>query len=186
MEKFTLVRSKFMTKVGLTLSVLGILVGIGIFGITLLVAAQVSSHGQGDLQSQRRLYFDDEIKPDHLLYPLVAGADRLKLALASQDEKVVLQIAYAERRFEHARQLLEAGQEELAVATFTKSQQYLFLAASGLEECQRSRELNADLLARLQIQTYMLEQYKDDFIGTQDKIDKLIGESQVMISCQSF
>ncbi len=165
-----------MSRIGLSLSLVAVLVGLAIFGITLFVASQVSSSG-GSMTS-RRLYFGREILPDHVLYPLVVGADRLRMEMVPPEERAVMQLSLAERSFEYARELMAGGQQEMAASTFLESQQHLFSALEAIDEVENSDEISGALRARLQIQTYMLEQYRNDFMeDRRQQIDGLISKS---------
>jgi hypothetical protein len=107
--------------------------GISVVWISLLFS--VPAHSQEiNRASLKQFYWDSEILPDHILYPVLMVADRVQLSLAEPEDKVYLQVLFAYQRLESSRQLLEKGEEALALSTLTKSQKYLLGAAHGVLE----------------------------------------------------
>lgn len=107
------------------------LVGLGIGVGVVLVSLFMSSRnldrnlGQGRL---RRFYWSKEILPDHTLYPLVMGVDRLRLMQAPAAARPALTISSAQRRLESARALLAKDETLIALDTLVKGQKYLLEA----------------------------------------------------------
>ncbi len=87
-------------------------------------AHSVASRGEKS-SADRLLYFDKAMLPDHVLYPLYMAADRVRLDVAPQDQRVVLEIEYANNRLLAGEELLDLKKEALAVSTFTKAEKYL-------------------------------------------------------------
>lgn len=112
--------------------VVPILTGAFIVGISLVTASRVQSKDTNRIAT-RRLYLGKEILPDNLLYPLLMASDRVHLELAPAEEKIQLQVVYAQRRIDAASQLTHRGEHELALSTFTKAQKYLLQAIHGVE-----------------------------------------------------
>lgn len=112
----------------LLLSLLGLGVGSSILIISLFSATQVSSNG-GQAASESKLYFSHQILPDHSLYKIIMAMDRLQLETAPPEEQIYIKVEYANRRLDYALALLEKENEELAMTTLLKSQNYLNHAA---------------------------------------------------------
>ncbi len=102
--------------------------GVMVVLISLVSVNQVNSY-EGTQVSKRTFYVGQRILPDHILYPMVAVADRALLIVAPTQEKIKLQLAYGRIRFTYARALLRKGEVEMALAALTKSQKYHSLAA---------------------------------------------------------
>ncbi len=133
-------------------------VGIAVLAVS-LIAANRSLTGGVDRAITRTLYFGRPVLPDHVFYEVFMASDRVQYLAAPQNQKVLLAIKYAERRYQTGQLLLFEGQNELALTTFSKSQKYLFLAAELLAEHkeelpQETREL---VLASLEHSTYRLQ-----------------------------
>ncbi|GEM_PF-5633384 len=130
-----------MTSLRVSVSIIGIIVGIAIFLISLMAASEFSLV-RGLSMSQRKFYLSSDILPDNILYPLVAGRDLLRLNLADNEEKAVLQAELAERRFQAAAELVEKGENGLALITLRKAHAYLvdILASSELAASEAQAE----------------------------------------------
>jgi hypothetical protein len=122
-------------KTRLTLSLLAFVFAVGILLTSLATATQVNSSGNKPTGT-RELYFNREILPDHMLYPALMAADRMKLETASNTDRIFLEIQYSNARLEMATQLLQQNKKDFAVSTLTKSLKYLEQAA--LEAQQHS------------------------------------------------
>jgi len=106
------------------LSLLGLGFGSSILIISLFSATQVSSNG-GRASSGSKLYFSQQILPDHSLYKVLMAMDRIQLETATPKEQIYMRVEYANRRLDYAKSLLDKNKEELAMTTLLKSQQYL-------------------------------------------------------------
>ncbi|MBW7955233.1 hypothetical protein H3C66_00705 [Patescibacteria group bacterium] len=105
-------------------SLLGLGFGSSILIISLFSATQVSSTG-GQAASESKLYFSHQVLPDHSLYKVIMAMDRLQLETATPQEQIFIKIEYAHRRLDYAKALLQKENEELAMTTLLKSQNYL-------------------------------------------------------------
>lgn len=111
------------------LSLLGLVFGSSVLLISLFSATQVSSTG-GQAASESKLYFSHQILPDHSLYKVVMAMDRLQLETATPQEQIFMKVEYANRRLDYAKALLSKNEEELALTTLLKAQNYLNQAAT--------------------------------------------------------
>jgi len=121
------VLSTFM-KTRLLLSSLAFFFAIGILLTSLASAGQVSSNGDKSVDAHE-LYFNKEILPDHMLYPALMVADRIKLETASTNDRIFLELQYSNSRLEMSQQLLAENKKDIAASTLTKSLKYLQEAA---------------------------------------------------------
>lgn len=110
-----------------------LLLGSSIVMISLFSANRVFSQGDDLELARRKLYFQEEVLPDHLLYPLAMVFDKFRLELAQPAEAVDLQLSYAWRRLEYTERLLADGYQSLSFSTLTKAYKYY---SSGLLQAQ--------------------------------------------------
>ncbi|MBQ6437886.1 hypothetical protein IJJ12_00710 [bacterium] len=103
-----------------------LLIGGLIFAISLLTAMQGPS--PAIRESERVLYFDRKILPDHVFYPVVVAVDRLELELTPREQQAAMRMAYAQKRLAASWSLFTAGKNDLAFATLNKAHAYLLAA----------------------------------------------------------
>jgi hypothetical protein len=108
--------------------------------LSLLSANRIFSQDDDFSLTQQQFYFQKEILPDHLLYPLLMIVDRSKLLMADEEQQVGLQTTYAWQRLEHTEILLERGYRSLSFSTLTKAYKYYHQALLSAREL----ELTAD------------------------------------------
>lgn len=131
--------------------------------------------------SSRKFYFASEVKPDHVLYPLFMTFDRIRLETASPEEHVLLELVYAQRRFEHGLELLESGDEPLAVTTFSKAQKYLISAAQRAQSADLSDTQRAKVYEVVMTQSNQLEQAAQACSDTNATVlNRLIDETRLV------
>ncbi len=143
-------------KTRLFLSLLALIFAVGVLGISLMDAHSVSSNG-GKSSSDKELYFDKEMLPDHLFYPLFMIVDRVHLETAPKEERPYLEIEYANRRLLAGEELLDLKKEGLSVTTFTKAEKYLYDAAQDYKQ-QHGSDAQKTLL--IKIITYHMRELK--------------------------
>lgn len=163
-------------------STLALLIGVFIFGTSLLMASQVRSSAFPRV-SERKLYFSNRILPDHVFYPILMVADRAILFFSFGNEKIYVKMGMAEDRLKSARILLEKDQEELALSTMTKSQKYLFSAANDfLQSTNQSEAVKKDLLASLNHNYSEMRECRSNFeVIDTTPIGDLLTESEALI-----
>lgn len=126
--------------------------GASILAISLIKTSAVKALSEAEVESSRKqLYFNREMQPDHLLYPLKVAQEKLELLTLSPEERIEKKIEFSKQRFESAKNLLSEEEFELSLATFIKSQQYLFESADFLSEIDFShpdRQLFIDTLTQ--------------------------------------
>ncbi len=112
------------------ISFFGLCIAMLILAVSLVSSTpSVYSAGDQPKTNDREFYLDGDILPDHVLYPVVMIADRVKLTTASPEEKLTLLVTYANLRLDSAEKLLHKKDQPMAIATLTKSQKYLLRAA---------------------------------------------------------
>lgn len=117
-------------KIRILLSSIALLFGGVVLSISLISTSQAKSY-EGVLATSKKLYFNDKILPDHLLYPVVATADKILLSVSSESRKVELLFTYGQIRLDYAQGLLEKGDKKQALVALTKSQKYFHQAVSS-------------------------------------------------------
>lgn len=164
----------------LGLSALAVTFGMSVVGVSLLTAGSVKS-ADNERMSERTLYMDDTILPDHVLYPLVMVTDRVELEMADEHEQLYVKIQYAERRLGYAKQLLERGNTDLALSTLTKAQKYLLAVAQSVLEHQLQGEIRARVLEEIAFQATEVRALTPQFSNEQvSVIDALLAENEVL------
>jgi hypothetical protein len=135
--------------------VLTVFFGWGVFLASL--ATSISTAKVQAMDHGSKLYFDREILPDNLLYPILAAVDRLELELASGEDQIVLRLDFANKRLGAAEALLARGKAELALVTLEKAHQYL-LRANEQVRAMQDREQFEDFVAAMDQQ--FVEEYE--------------------------
>jgi len=162
------------------LSITALLFGVVVVGTSLSSASQVHSQEETKVSS-KTLYFDEEILPDHLLYPFLAASDKARLELATPEDRIYLQLVYGQRRFEYAQSLLKKDNHALAVTTLTKSQKYFNLAAQSSLDNKFSLQLKKYVLNSLNYHLKAVQESLDNFDPNEKTvIEKLMNESKAL------
>lgn len=157
-------------------SVSALLFGASLVGISLVSASQVQSRGLD--VTQKELYFEDTVLPDHALYPALMVKDRVMLELAQPTNRIEMRVQYAQERMHAAELLYEKGKPDLALSTATKAQKYLLTAALEAKSMELDRQALEFVLEALREQTDHLEQLQQKYPGEQQVVlQKLIQES---------
>ena len=124
-------------------AVVNLTFGGAVFAISLLTALTGTRAQTGE----RVLYFDHEMMPDHLFYPLVAVYDRVHLQLSSPVEQIVIRENLAKKRLNAAGALFREGKNELAFVTLGKAHQYLLRVNNDVEHLAEARALVGEVSA---------------------------------------
>ena len=168
-----------MKRIRFIISVVALVAGAGMVGVSLTSASRVYS-SDGVNASHMQLYLADNILPDHLLYPVFMASDRVKLELATPEEKIYLMINYAGRRLFYAKQLIGKDKKDLALTTLTKSQKYLNAAAQMAFESDLSNAQKKQIVSEVGSYTKEVRSLFDYF-DTHDKavLEGLCNESLI-------
>lgn len=167
-------RAKFL------LSLFAFVFGSSILVISLFSATQVAGTGDG-AASEGKLYFSQEILPDHSLYKVMMAVDRLQLETASPQEQIYMRLEYATRRLEYAKTLLERENEPLALSTLLKSQQYLHEAVKASLKDTISQSTRDRVLKAVEFHSKELTTLAPDFNdANRAQIDRLLKEHDTL------
>lgn len=164
----------------LLLSLFAFAIGSSILVISLFSATQVAGTTDG-AASEGKLYFSQEILPDHSLYKVIMAVDRLQLETAPPQEQIYMRLEYAARRLDYSKTLLERNNESLALSTLLKSQQYLHEAVkASLKE--NISELTRDrVLKTVDFHSQELKTLASDFNdANRVQIDRLLKEHDAL------
>lgn len=125
---------------------------IGILFISLSSASlsSVQSASGSFEQTRKQFYVSSDILPDHVAYPVLMGIDRVRLESATPIEQVYMKTAYANRRLESAKALLEKGETELAVTTLSKAEKYLLSAGSQVLDMDMSENITHHVIETIE------------------------------------
>jgi hypothetical protein len=174
-----------MKKIQLFLPSFAVIFGLVILLISLLVSEPTLSFKSQSQLSQRCFYLGEEILPDHLVYPLLMVADRLRLELASPVKQPQIQLEYAWQRLESSRQLMKKDRPQLALKTLEKSQLYWLAAQRQIEQLETptgstAAQLQPQLEAEASAYLEALVELRTEFDQPQERdvLDKLITECQ--------
>lgn len=167
----------------ITLSILGLFAASGVLAVSLASSVpSVYSAGDKIKTNDKQFYLDGEILPDHTLYPLVMVADRIKLEMSPESEKIHIYTTYANLRLGAAEQLLEKNQNPLALTTLTKSQKYLLKAAQETIDQNPARPTKEHVLKTLIYHTNIHKEIKKKFSADEKNVvDQLDMECQVFV-----
>jgi len=136
-------------KIRIILSFFALVFGGIVLSISLISTSQAQSY-EGVLATSKKLYFNDKILPDHLLYPAIAAADRVLLAVSPEPKKIELQLTYGKIRLDYAQGLLRKGDNKQALVALTKSQKYFHQAVTGyLELDSNSSDFNSQEIKKI-------------------------------------
>jgi hypothetical protein len=162
---------------------IGFGMAILVLGISLASSVpSVYSTGDQFKTNDKQFYFSGEILPDHLLYPAVMAADKVKFEMSSPIEKIYAGTTYANLRLESALKLLEKENCPLALTTLTKSQKYLLMAAQMTLELDASEKTREHVLKTLEWHLSKHQEIKEKFSeGEKNIIDNLDGESRIFV-----
>lgn len=160
------------------------------FGVALVVLAislvsstpSVYSAGDQFKSNDKEFYFNGEILPDHLLYPAVMVADKIKISTAAPAEQLTLLVTYANLRLDSAEKLLNKDNHTLALTTLTKSQKYLLQAAHATLDQQPGPTTTTYVYKTLLYHLNRHQSLKDKFSESEKNvIDQLDMEIAVFV-----
>lgn len=129
------------------LSLLAIAAGLGILTVSFFRASEIVATSQSNLEaSGKKLYFG-EVKPDHILYPLVAFKEQAGLVFLSPEKKIRGELHLADEKLKFAQEMFANDDNDLALDTLIKAEQLLSMAMSDFAEFKQSRnELRLEIL----------------------------------------
>lgn len=104
------------------------MLGASIVFVSLFSANRVFSQEDSSPLTHQKIYFQGEMLPDHLLYPIVMAVDRVRLAVAGPQQAVDVSIDYAWQRLKYTEGLLAEGYQSLSFSTLTKAHKYYNVA----------------------------------------------------------
>ncbi|HEX9817292.1 MAG TPA: hypothetical protein VGA89_00120 [Patescibacteria group bacterium] len=158
-----------------------LLLGGVIVIVSLLSANRVLSQGEGLELTGRRFYFQQEVLPDHLLYPALAGWDRLRLAAATNQNKLALRQSFAWKRLAYTARLLERGYQALSFSTLTKAYKYYLEALEQGQSLALTASSAQALGSDAQVFQLSAQQLWDSFTDAQrDELHRLDLELTVL------
>jgi len=167
----------------LVLSLIAIWGGLGILLVSFFRTAEIVATSQPNLEtSNRRIYFG-EVKPDHVLYPLVAFKEQASLNFLSSENKIRGELRLADIRLQFAQEFFNDDENDLALDTLIKAEQLLFMAAQDFSELNQSNhELRQVILLTLYRHQAALNQILTASPTHQDtKINELIEQQKGVV-----
>ncbi|HEX7018265.1 MAG TPA: DUF5667 domain-containing protein [Patescibacteria group bacterium] len=166
------------------LSAGALLVGCSILGISLFYGSVQSFSASGKVESfEKEFYFDQEMLPDHVLYPMLMVVDRVRLESAPELEQIYLQAEYANRRLEYTEELIAKEKIELAYSTLTKSEKYLLQAAQNtVNSPERTDNTVSHLIKTIEYHQAKHKELAPHFSDPQRaQIDAFLQQAQVVL-----
>ncbi len=148
----------------LILSSLAIFGGLMIVVLSLLSAASAKAISQeaDNTTSGKRFYFNQPIRPDHVLYPVIAIKDRLEFATTDTDEdKIAKQLELADERLEDAYALVESEQIPMVLPTLIKAEQYVFNASAECHLIKDNEQIKTNIVEKAKLHDSKLEAFFD-------------------------
>lgn len=151
--------------------------------ISSLAAATNASSTDGNSTTEREIYFNSTVLPDHVLYPVRMVIDRVKLEISPEHEQVFMKVEYAHRRLEYAEELLKKQKEELSVSTLTKAEQYLYQAVTQARQIEAPDSVMQRLKKAVEYHTKRLHElsplYND---ANRAVVDKAIEGNEALLA----
>lgn len=155
----------------ITFAFTGLMVATAILGVSLASSAPTAySAGDKIRTNDKQFYLDGDILPDHVLYPLIMVADKIKLESSSPTEQIYLSTTYANLRLDATIQLLHKDSTSLALTTLTKSQKYLLNASQMSLEGEASQKTLNHVLKTVQFHVGKHGQIKESFSESEKSI----------------
>ncbi|MFZ5438213.1 MAG: DUF5667 domain-containing protein [Patescibacteria group bacterium] len=155
--------------------------GLLIVFLSFFSANRIFSQGKSLQLTEKKMYLEKEILPDHILYPVFMVFDRVRLTLASEEKKSELNISYGWQRLVATEQLLKKGYQSLSFSTLTKAYKYQntgLIEAEGLDEATKSELVfQAD---QFREKVLALKPSFDD--EQQQLLDRLIQEQSLLLT----
>lgn len=160
------------------LSSVALLAAASLISVSLLAySSKVVAREDVPPLTQRRLYAG-QVLPDHILYPVVAGIDRVRLERTQGAQRVLTKVEYSHRRLFYGQELLNSGQSGLAINTLHKAFQYL-LAASDTVLDQPVADSTLNLIDRSwRYQIEQLSRAKQQHPALSTQLDELSNQYQ--------
>lgn len=169
-------------RIRILFSLLGFAFGSSVLVISLFSATQVSSN-EGQDASEGKLYFSRQILPDHSFYKVLMAVDRLQLETASAKEQIYMRVEYAHRRLEYAQALLDKGNEELAMTTLLKSQNYLNQAAQAAMQDAVSSTTKERIAKAIRYHSQQLRQLAPRLTDAhRAQLDLVLSEHEILLT----
>lgn len=167
-------------KTRLLLSSLAFVFAVSILLTSLASASQANSSGT-KVNDSRELYFNREILPDHVIYPVLMVADRIKLETANHTDRIFLELQFSNARLEMANQLFAQGKKTIGVTTLTKSLKYLQDAALDAQQVAAPASVRSVIIRAIEYNgkevTKLMPAIPDQ---DQQAIKQLLGENVVI------
>jgi len=151
-------------------------VAFAILGVSLTSVSLVQSAGTGLAAGDKELYFEGEMLPDHIGYPVLMAVDRIRLESAPRLERVYMRTEYANRRLNYAQKLLEKDKPELALATMTKAQKYILAASQEILHNELPPNAEQHVYKTLQYHIDAVQSLEDDFTPAQMAVLQRLNE----------
>ncbi len=168
-------------RIRLLLSLLAFGFGSSILIISLFSATQVSSTGS-HTASENKLYFSHQILPDNSMYKVIMAMDKLQLETTPPEEQIFVRIEYAHRRLDYVKALLDKNNEDLAMTTLLKSQQYLHQAAQQTLQQNSPTSIKERVAKAIEYHTSVLKEIAPKLTDAhRARIDQLIQEHDTLV-----
>ncbi len=135
-----------------------------IFSTSLIMASQDNGRKR---VSEKCFYFNRKILPNHIFYSVLMLGDKIILDTAHNQRKIEVRVRLSKDRLKSAKLLLEQGEEDLALSTFTKSEKYLILASQdylqAIENDEDVEGIRKQLFSALRSNYYQLQKSQKEF-----------------------
>lgn len=155
--------------------------GLLIVFLSFFSANRIFSQGKSLQLTEKKMYLEKEVLPDHILYPVFMAFDRVRLALANEEKRPELNISYGWQRLVATEQLLKKGYQSLSFSTLTKAYKY---QNTGLAEAEGLAEATKEELV------FQADQFREKVLALkpsfddeqQQLLDRLIQEQSLLLS----
>jgi len=153
------------------LSSLGLLLGGAILFVSMAAGNNKVLSSSGDYhETSRKQFYLGQILPDHVAYPLLMAVDRIKLDTAAPQDRIYLELDYAQHRFTAANALLDEQKTDLALTTFTKAQKYLLEACVEAQEDNIPQPIKLDTIRAVDFYDQSIDDIRSGFDPEQQSV----------------
>jgi len=152
-------------------SSLALLTGGAILFVSLAAGNSTVLSSTGDYhETSRKQFYLGQILPDHVAYPVLMAIDRVKLDTAAPEDRIYLELDYAQHRFTAANALLDEHKSDLALTTFTKAQKYLLEACVEAQEDTIPQSIKLDTIKAVDFYNHSIEDIRSQFDDQQQSV----------------
>lgn len=171
--------SRILALPRMTYSLGALVVAVGIMYVSLMSTATSTAARVTTEASHRQLYVSKELKPDHVLFPMIGLRNQVELALLPDGERAVFRCSLAHKLRTYVPDLLDSDMPELALETLLKSHYQVALAVGEVGAQTSVTTASLEVLECVADHDEFLRHYFEKFpVEHQDQLAKMQQETE--------